>query len=157
MALVYLGIGTNLGNKEQNLQVAITALSIEVGEVLLQSSFYASEPWDFDSENDFLNAVVLVQTILTPTDLLAKTQKLERKIGRTTKTTLEFADRVIDIDILLYDNIIIDEPELKIPHQLLHLRDFVLIPLSEIAPNLVHPIINKTIVELNKMVEEKNP
>ena len=155
MALVYLGIGTNLGNKEQNLQVAITALSIEVGEVLLQSSFYASEPWDFDSENDFLNAVVLVQTILTPTDLLAKTQKLERKIGRTTKTTLEFADRVIDIDILLYDNIIIDEPELKIPHQLLHLRDFVLIPLSEIAPNLVHPIINKTIVELNKMVETK--
>lgn len=151
MALVYLGLGTNLGNKEHNLQVVITALSTEIGEVLRQSTFYSSKPWGFDSENDFLNAVVLIQTKLTPTELLSKTQEVENKMGRATKTTLQFADRLIDIDILLYDNIIVNEPELKIPHQLLHLRDFVLIPLSEIAPDIIHPLFQKTIRELREI------
>src|SRR5665647_481056 len=134
MSLVYLGLGTNLGNKEKNLESAINAISLEVGIVILQSTLYASNPWGFDSENKFLNAVILVQTQLSPTELLAKTQDLERKLGRTAKTVVEFTDRIIDIDILLYDNQIVDKPQLKIPHQLMHLRDFVLIPLAEIAP-----------------------
>ena len=149
MSLVYLGLGTNLGNKEQNLQIAITSITQEIGKLLVQSTFYVSKPWGFESENDFLNAVILIETPLTPKELLTKTQELELRQGRTIKTNEEFSDRIIDIDILLYDNIILNEPTLKIPHQLMHLRDFVLIPLLEIAPNLTHPVLMKTIQELN--------
>ncbi|MEI8084884.1 MAG: 2-amino-4-hydroxy-6-hydroxymethyldihydropteridine diphosphokinase [Paludibacter sp.] len=149
MSLVYLGLGTNLGNKVQNLQFAINNISQELGKLLVQSTFYASKPWGFESKNDFLNAVILIETPLTPKELLTKTQELELRQGRTIKTNKEFKDRIIDIDILLYDNIILNEPRLKIPHQLMHLRDFVLIPLLEIAPNLIHPVLMKTIQELN--------
>jgi len=121
---------------------------LEVGKVLSQSSFYVSKPWGFDSENDFLNAVVLVETNLSPFDLLSKTQAIEMNMGRITKTTSSYIDRVIDIDILLYDNLIIDQPTLKIPHPLLAERDFVLIPLAEIAPDLEHPVLRIKIVEL---------
>jgi len=148
MALVYLGLGTNLGDKERNLNDAVMALTLEVGKVLSQSSFYVSKPWGFDSENDFLNAVVLVETNLSPFDLLSKTQAIEMNMGRITKTTSDYIDRVIDIDILLYDNLIIDQPTLKIPHPLLAERDFVLIPLAEIAPDLEHPVLRIKIVEL---------
>ena len=142
MSLVYLGLGTNLGDKPSNLNQAVNELSLEVGNVLCVSSFYASVPWGFDSENDFLNAVVLVETNLSPFNLLAKTQEIERSMGRSTKTTSIYADRIIDIDILLYDNLIIDHPALKIPHHLIVSRDFVLKPLLEIAPELVDPITN---------------
>ncbi|ADQ80870.1 2-amino-4-hydroxy-6-hydroxymethyldihydropteridine pyrophosphokinase [Paludibacter propionicigenes WB4] len=150
MALVYLGLGTNLGNKECNLNEAIVALSGEVGEVLCQSAFYVSEPWGFTSDNNFLNAVVLVQTSLSPFDVLSKTQQIERSLGRETKSMGEYLDRLMDIDILFYDNLIIDSPALKIPHPLIADRDFVLIPLSEIAPDLVHPVLNRKITELLK-------
>lgn len=150
MALVYLGLGTNLGNKERNLNEAIVALSGEVGEVLCQSAFYASEPWGFTSDNNFLNAVVLVRTSLSPFDVLSKTQQIERSLGRETKSMDEYLDRLMDIDILFYDNLIIDSPALKIPHPLIADRDFVLIPLSEIAPDLVHPVLNRKITELLK-------
>ena len=155
MSLVYLGLGTNLGNKEKNLESAINAISLEVGIVILQSTLYASNPCGFDSENKFLNAVILVQTQLSPTELLAKTQDLERKLGRTAKTVVEFTDRIIDIDILLYDNQIVDMPQLKIPHQLLHLRDFVLIPLAEIAPDIIHPVLKKTMIELKENLQSQ--
>lgn len=148
MSLVYLGLGTNLGDKERNLENALTILSLEVGKILRQSSYYVSKPWGFDSANEFLNVVVLVETNLPPFDLLGKTQEIERKLGRTIKTSEDYADRLIDIDILLYDNLIIDQPTLKIPHPLMTERDFVLIPLSEISPNLVHPVSGKSIVDL---------
>jgi len=148
MSLVYLGLGTNLGNKEQNLLAAINEISKDVGKIICQSAIYTSKPWGFKSENDFMNSVILVETMLNPTEVLSKTQAIEKKLGRTEKTNQNFADRIIDIDILLFDNIILDTATLKIPHQLLHLRDFVLIPLSEIAPNVVHPVLNKTMLEL---------
>jgi len=144
MALVYLGFGTNLGDKERNLNDAILKISQDIGKVICQSSFYASKPWGFESENDFLNAVILAETNLSPLELLAKTQEIELELGRTVKSTNGYADRVIDIDILLFDNEIIDLPELKIPHPLITERDFVYIPLLEIAPNLLHPISGKT-------------
>ena len=148
MSLVYLGLGTNLGDKERNLENALTTLSLEVGKILRQSSYYVSKPWGFDSINEFLNVVVLVETNLPPFDLLGKTQEIERKLGRTIKTSEDYTDRLIDIDILLYDNLIIDQPTLKIPHPLMTERDFVLIPLSEISPKLVHPVFGKNIVDL---------
>ena len=148
MAFTYLGLGTNLGNKQQNLTEAITALSVEVGGVLAVSSFLASEPWGFDSENTFLNAVVLVETELTPLRLLQKTQEIERSLGRTSKSVHGYADRLIDIDILLYDNLIMDQPALKIPHPLIMERDFVLIPLTEIAPDLIHPVTGQLFISL---------
>lgn len=150
MSLVYLGLGTNLGDKARNLNEAIAALSLEVGVVMRQSAFYASKPWGFESENEFLNAVVLVETNLSPFDLLAKTQELERNLGRTTKTSNAYADRLIDIDILLFDDLIIDQPTLKIPHPLIADRDFVLIPLVEISPDIVHPLSGKKLADLIK-------
>ena len=148
MAFVYLGLGTNIGDKEHNLNVAIIALSQEVGLLMRQSEFYVSNPWGFDSENKFLNAVVLVETNLSPFDLLAKTQELERNIGRATKSINGYSDRLIDIDILFYDNLIIVQPTLKIPHPHIVERDFVLIPLAEIAPELVHPVVGRKIIDL---------
>jgi len=140
MVLVYLGLGTNLGDKAGNLNEAINKLSLEVGSIVRKSTFYASKPWGFESENEFLNAVVLVETNLSAFTLLAKTQEIERELGRTAKSANGYADRLIDIDILLYDNLIVDEPTLKIPHPLITERDFVLIPLLEIAPELVDPV-----------------
>jgi len=153
MSLVYLGLGTNLGEKTHNLNAAVNALALEVGSVLRVSSFYASKPWGFKSVNEFLNRVVLVETDLTPFDVLAKTQQIERSIGRSPKSVTEYEDRLIDIDILLYDHLIIDQPTLKIPHPLLAKRDFVLQPLAELAPELVHPILGKRMIELrNELV-----
>jgi 2-amino-4-hydroxy-6-hydroxymethyldihydropteridine diphosphokinase len=154
MALVYLGLGTNLGDKEFNLNEAITALIMEVGEVFGQSSLYKSKSWGFESANDFLNEVVLMKTNLSPFELLSVTQNIEHNLGRTAKSTNGYTDRIIDIDILLYDNLIIDQPTLKIPHPLIADRDFVIIPLAEIALDLVHPVLGikmKDIIRIKKM------
>ena len=125
-------------------------ISQKVGEITCQSGIYVSKSWGFESENEFLNVVVLVETNLLPLDLFVKTQEIERELGRTAKTAKGYADRLIDIDILLYDKEIIDTPELKIPHPLLTERDFVLIPLLEITPDLVHPVSGNKIEDLLK-------
>ena len=153
MAQVYLGLGTNLGEKECNLNNALISLNVEVGKVIQLSSFYTSKSWGFESKNNFLNAVVLLKTELSPFQLLAKTQEIERKLGREEKTTTRYTDRVIDIDILLYDNLILNQMELKIPHPLLEERDFVLIPLAEIAAELEHPVLKKTFREILQSVK----
>lgn len=136
MPNVYLSIGTNLGNKEQNLVNAIAGIGCCIGIVRKVSDFHTSEPAGFQSDNQFLNAALLVITNLEPLTLLHKLQDLEFELGRTEKSTNTYSDRIIDIDILLYDDIIINLPELKIPHPKMLERDFVLIPLREIAPEL---------------------
>jgi 2-amino-4-hydroxy-6-hydroxymethyldihydropteridine diphosphokinase len=130
---VYLGLGSNLGNKEWNLSEAIRLIGERVGQVVRQSSFIETEPWGFQSENSFLNAVILCETNKTPREVLLLTQQIEREMGRRQKSvSVGYADRIIDIDILLYDDLTVDEPDLKIPHPLMHQRDFVMRPLKEI-------------------------
>lgn len=136
---VYLSLGTNLGNKEQNLLTAIAEIGRRIGPIKAQSAFLATEPWGFESENTFLNAAIRIETELSPIALLDETQQIERDMGRTQKSsancqlsTVNYQDRIIDIDILLYDDLHINTPRLTIPHPLMQQRDFVLIPLKEI-------------------------
>ena len=130
---VYLGLGSNLGDREANIQKAIKLIDERIGRVVRQSSLLETEPWGFRSENRFLNGAILVETTKTPREVLTLTQQIERDLGRTRKSvSAGYADRAIDIDILLYDDITLDEPDLKIPHPLMQKRDFVMIPLKEI-------------------------
>ena len=135
---VFLGLGSNLGDRQANIERAIELISERVGEVIRRSSLIETEPWGFESENKFLNGVILCETTLTPRQVLRKTQKIERDMGRKKKTAPSaksriYSDRPIDIDILLYDDLTVDEPDLKIPHPLMQERDFVMIPLKEIG------------------------
>jgi len=150
MAGVYLSLGSNLGDRRENIRLAIEKIGERVGEVVRQSSLYETEPWGFESDNRFVNAAVKVMTTLSPMELLRATQQIERELGRKKKSqspntqqrqrggatagipTPIYHDRPIDIDILLYADWIVDEPELKIPHPLMYKRDFVMIPLREI-------------------------
>ena len=135
---VYLGLGSNLGDREDIIRKAISLIGERVGLVIRQSSLIETEPWGFESDNKFLNGVILCETTLTPRQLLRTTQRIERSLGKLRKHAIvrsqssKYNDRPIDIDILLYDDLTIDEPDLKIPHPLMYERDFVMIPLKEI-------------------------
>ena len=149
MANAYLSLGANLGNKRKQLITAITFLAEKAGDIPAFSGFYETSPWGFSSPYAFLNVAVHLETSLSPGELLAITQQIECEMGRTTKSKdRQYNDRIIDIDILMYDDLILQTPDLVLPHPLLHERLFVLQPLSEIAPTLVHPILRKTIWEL---------
>lgn len=131
--IAYLSLGTNLGDKRKNIAESIKNIGELVGDVVRQSALYETEPWGFRSDNRFVNAAVCVDTQLSPRRLLEVTQRIEREMGRTLKSDGgEYHDRIIDIDILLYGDLHIDEPDLKIPHPLMHERDFVMTPLNEI-------------------------
>lgn len=139
MHTVYLSLGTNLGDKKHNLVSAIKEIERRIGPVRAQSAFLTTEPWGFESENTFLNAAVRVETELSPNALLRVTQQIEREMGRTQKSSVDpqqskviYHDRIIDIDILLYDDLHINTKKLTIPHPHMYERDFVLIPLKEI-------------------------
>ena len=139
---VFLGLGSNLGNREGYIRKAVALIEAYVGTVVRRSSLIETEPWGFESENRFLNGVILCKTALSPRELLKATQRIEKELGRkkkskclnvnSSKCRKTYSDRPIDIDILLYDDLIVDEPDLKIPHPLMHERDFVMIPLNEI-------------------------
>ena len=142
--LAYLSLGTNLGRRRQNLLRAIRLIGEHVGRVVCQSSFHETEPWGFQSTHRFLNACVGVETTLTPRQLLHATQQIELQLGRRQKSANGiYHDRPIDIDILLYDDLHIDEPDLKIPHPLMHQRGFVMIPLHEILKEKVDVDVNQ--------------
>ena len=158
MATVYLGLGTNIGNKKENLTRAIETLSLALGHYTALSTFMETAPWGFESDNTFLNCVAAFETGLSPEELLNTTERIERELGRTTKSTGgTYHDRVIDIDILLYGNETIATPRLTIPHPLMHKRDFVLEPLAQIAPHALHSTTGKSIRELaNEMRASSN-
>lgn len=154
MAKVYVGLGTNLGDKEQNLRDAVQKIEEQIGKVVSLSAFYVTAPWGFVSENSFLNAAACVETELPPLDVLRETQLIERELGRTKKSVNGvYSDRLIDIDLLLYEDLVLSVTspsgaELNLPHPLMTERDFVMKPLAEIAPDLVHPVLGKTMREL---------
>ena len=146
--IVFLGLGTNLGDREGNLKAAVEQINKRVGEVTSLSAFYVTEPWGFESENGFYNIALILETSLSPLDLLYATQQIERDLGRTAKTTTSYTDRIIDIDIIDYNNQTIDTQTLTLPHKLMHKRNFVLYPLADIAPDWQHPILKLTATEL---------
>lgn len=134
----YLGLGSNLGDAEENIHTACRLVAERIGEIKQQSDIYRTEPWGFQSDNAFANAVICIETTMKPHDLLSATQQIERHMGRTEKTSYRngkacYQDRIIDIDILLYDDLTIDEPDLKIPHPLMQQRDFVMTPLRQLT------------------------
>jgi 2-amino-4-hydroxy-6-hydroxymethyldihydropteridine diphosphokinase len=147
MALVYVLLGTNLGDKAENLNTAINYIE-EAGFVIIKkSSVYDSSPWGFNHPESFYNQAVCFEIELQPELILSMLLNIEKLMGRE-RSGENYEARIIDLDILFYDNQIIQSTSLVIPHPLLHLRRFTLVPLCEIAPSFIHPVFNETIQEL---------
>ncbi|HEY0031095.1 MAG TPA: 2-amino-4-hydroxy-6-hydroxymethyldihydropteridine diphosphokinase [Bacteroidia bacterium] len=147
MNRAYLLLGGNIGDKEQNLQKAGDLISQRAGPVLEESSIFVTKAWGKEDQPDFYNKAISIETALPATALLTVLLNIESELGRT-RTGDKWQERIIDIDILLYNQEIIDLPELKIPHPYLQDRKFVLAPLFQIAPELVHPVLKKSVEEL---------
>jgi 2-amino-4-hydroxy-6-hydroxymethyldihydropteridine diphosphokinase len=147
----YLSLGSNLGDKSENLNKAIQLLKERAGEVLAISAFYETEPDGFVSENSFVNIALSLDTKLDAFALLDVCEEIEKELGRTTKSVnLNYSDRVIDIDILYFNNMQLATERLILPHPRMHKRQFVLEPLAEIAPRLKHPITGMSTVKMLK-------
>lgn len=143
--IVYIGLGSNLGNRLENLKEAIAALSPQM-TVKAKSHVYETPPWGHEDQPRFLNQAVKAQTYLAPEPLLKHIKRLETALGR--KVSFPNGPRVIDIDILLYDDLVMNSPSLTIPHPRMHERAFVLLPMMDIAPDLIHPVTQKSVREL---------
>ena len=155
--MVYLGLGSNLGDRKAYIKQALALIAGRAGTVCLVSDCFESPSWGYVSPNNYINVAVGIETVLEPEQLLAATQEIERTMGRQAKTVnSEYHDRVIDIDILLFGDLIMSTATLIIPHPQLHHRVFVLHPLNEIAPFLIHPILKKTIAEIFYVIRGKN-
>jgi len=145
MTVAYIGLGSNLGDREANLVQAVHLIS-EIAPLLAKSSFYRTEPQGYKHQRDFLNSVVCVDMDATARELLKILSSIEEKIGRVRLFTN--APRVIDLDLLFYNGVIINQPGLEVPHPRLHLRAFVLVPMVEIAPDFIHPVLHKSMSDL---------
>jgi 2-amino-4-hydroxy-6-hydroxymethyldihydropteridine diphosphokinase len=145
---VYILFGGNLGDVRSNFQTALSHMKKSGFQIMLQSGIYSSAPWGFDSDHDFLNMCVWAKTNLGPLNLLAYLKALEIEAGREPSSAVGYASRCLDLDILFYDDMFFKNEHLEIPHPRLHLRKFTLVPLAEIAPDLMHPVFNKSVTEL---------
>ena len=157
MARVCLSLGSNLGPRETYLRKALQALDKELGSLVKCSSFYETLPWGFSSDSLFLNAAACFDTLLSPEEVLAVTQQIEKSLGRKEKSRQgQYADRCIDIDILLYDDKVMQTPDMILPHPHMADRMFVLEPLAEIMPHMLHPQLRKTILQLKEELAERS-
>jgi 2-amino-4-hydroxy-6-hydroxymethyldihydropteridine diphosphokinase len=145
--ILYLLLGCNLGNKKKQIYEALDLIPEMIGEVTKRSSFYETEPWGFSSEEFFLNIAMQTLTSLSPEEVMRKIDEIEKRFGRE-RSDSGYSSRTMDIDILFYDDLVLDQDILKIPHPLLQDRRFVLVPLDEIAHDLIHPVSRKTVGEL---------
>lgn len=149
MDRLYVGLGSNLGDRRQNILRAAAMIESQIGRRVSLSGFFETAPWGFASANSFLNAAMSVDTPLAPFQVLDLTQRIERSLGRTHKSAAGgYADRTIDIDILLYGGLTMATDRLTIPHPLMHRRLFVLEPLAQIAPEALHPLLGKTVLRM---------
>lgn len=147
---VYLALGSNLGDRQANLRVAVAKLQPEV-RVVDCSPVYDTPPWGYEPQPSFLNQVICVETDLDPKELLAYLKKIESDLGR--EETIRYGPRLIDLDILFYNQSIIQSPPLVIPHPALQERAFVLVPLADLAPGLVHPVTKLTVRQMLDSVD----
>ncbi len=146
MNTVYLSLGANIGDVKETLQKAIQSIERKLNAHAVTSSFYQTKAWGKTDQNDFINCCISIQTAIPPIDLLAITQSIEEELGRVRKE--HWGPRLIDIDILFYETLVVETPTLKIPHPYIQNRNFVLTPLNEIAPTFVHPTLHRTISHL---------
>lgn len=153
--MILLSIGTNIGNKTENIKNAVDCLE-KIGKIISVSRIYQTEPWGFVSQNSFYNLVISMDTALSAIELLDATQEIERQLGRTAKTYDEYADRIIDIDIIDYNSEIVKTSRLTLPHANMHKRNFVLFPLCDVAPDWIHPVLNLTALELKENSRDKD-
>jgi 2-amino-4-hydroxy-6-hydroxymethyldihydropteridine diphosphokinase len=151
LSLVYIALGSNLGDRAANLAKTREMLADDI-QVLQCSSIYQTAPWGYSEQDDFYNQVLEAETDLSPMRLLGRMKRIEKQMGR--KKTFRNGPRVIDLDILFYDDLILDTRRLVIPHPRLHERAFVLVPMVEINPGFVHPVLGKTMAELMSKVEQ---
>lgn len=155
MSRVILGLGSNIGDRKMNLKTAIDEICKKIGEVVVLSSIYETEPWGFDTDNQFLNMVLIAETTLSPLGVLGRILMIEAEMGRI-RTEKQYSSRIIDIDILFFDDLMLNELSLKIPHPLLHERRFVLEPICEIASEYIHPVFRLTISSLLAKCPDKS-
>ena len=149
MSVVYLSLGSNMGNRESVLELSIKEIGKRIGTVTKISSKYETEPWGFISANKFINMAIEVNTELPPIEVSKRVHKIEDDLGRTrSNNATGYEDRVIDIDILMIDNIISEESDLTLPHPKMHMREFVIYPLCEIAPDIIHPVLGRSIEDI---------
>lgn len=154
MAILYVGLGSNQGERGWLMSRALDLLEERIGRIIGRSAFYETEPWGFTSEYPFLNAVAALETGLKPFDVLRITQQIEIELGRKQKSRDGgYADRTMDIDLLFYDDLCLDSPMLVLPHPLMHLRDFVLRPMVDLAPDFRHPVLQRTMSDLLQELE----
>ncbi len=154
MAIVYLSLGSNKGDRIGYVQQATSLLgACENVSIIRTSAFYETEPWNMASETWFVNAVVEIKTSLSPRELLNECKRIEAQLGRKSSGSSNYEDRTIDIDILFYGNEIINEDGLTIPHKYVHLRAFTLVPLLELIPDYIHPVLHKSIIDLHSDLE----
>ena len=154
MAIVYLSLGSNKGDRIGYVQQAASLLGSDEGITIVRTSaFYETEPWNMNTKTWFVNAIVEIKTKYSPDELLEICQRVEKQLGREHKSTQDYEDRTIDIDILFYNKDIVNTQNLTIPHKYVHLRAFNLVPMMELNSDFVHPVLNKNIVEMHNDLE----